>query len=506
MSFHYQSANASSGAGEFGINGWDAEINLGALDNTANNVRYVLIEDEVQERVEVIYQGIFDDRDGSDGGCITVDGGGYGSLPVEIPNRLIIVDSAGKLMGIERVDVDEGVGMEIFDYMEEQDGPNIHEILWNPDTLYQWCVAVCHIGSWIDKKGGLALCRKAAFVFGAARFGQAVVFGADKSALRVAWEEIENEQFRDSKDWYKLINPNSDKMFQEEVPGSNRYTQVPIPTGYDNPYEFRDVLDLDLLCIACQILEGWCIAVQERQKRIREMVRKQAIIGIVCTKDLEEDDQRCAICLESFAASTNENDGEGTNAAHIAVRTTCHHLFGLSCFNNWMKCHDNCPLCRQKLVGNDRLPHPRDQAIEAEVKEERTAGNRKIDKKDVRTIREGLLAWDGLTLDPEQHAICTSLIAQDRTRDAYDIMLQQLQTLRAVDNITGGPLCPILASCPSLKFLVCSSFRDDWGNLHRNARRLIDMYSGRTGNWSAWTDLQIKELKRMSIECNQRLK
>jgi Ring finger domain len=505
MSYRYhQAANTSSGAGEFGINGWDAEIDLGALDNTANNVEYVPVEYDMHSGVEMIYRDIFGDGGDPDGRYIAIDGSRYDSLVEEIPNRIVIIDSYGKPIEIERFDINEGVGMEIFDYMEEQDGPNIHEILWNPDTLYQWCVAVCHIGSWINKKGGLAMCRKAAFVFGAARFGQAVMFGADRSALRVAWEEIENERFRGNADWYKLINPKNDKMFQEEVPGSNLYTRVPIPSDKGYGYETKEVLDNDLLCIACYILEGWCTAVQERQKRIREMVRKQAIIGIVCTKDLKKDDQRCAICLESFAASTN--DGEGTNAAHIAVRTTCRHLFGLSCFNNWMKCHENCPLCRQKLIGNDRLPHPRDQAFETVLKEERTAGNRKVDKKDVQTIREGLLAWDGLTLDPEQHAICTSLIIQGRTRDAYDIMLQQLQTLRAVDNITGGPLCPILTSCPSLKFLVCGSFRDDWGNLHRNARRLIDMYSGKAGNWSAWTDLQIKDLKRMSIECNRRLK
>jgi hypothetical protein len=503
MSSHHQTANASSTVEEFGIAGWDAEIDLGILDSTANNEYYVVEDEEGEEYLvggeQTLAEDAVDNEAADDEE--TVDDN------FDILNRVIIVHPNGQPIGTQRLDISGGVGMEIFDYMEKAGGPNLHELLWNPDTLYQWCVAVCHIGSWIDQKGGLARCWRAAFVFGAARFGQAVMFGGDKSVLRTAWEELETMQFRSTADWYRLINPGNGNQFREQMPGLNLHTNVPVPQDDGCGYVLKDVLDVELLGIACQILEGWYLAVQERQRKHREVVRRQAIVGIVCTKDLEDEDQRCAICLDAFAASTSENAGEeGANSAHIAVKTTCRHLFGLSCFNNWMKDHGNCPLCRQKLIGENRLPHPRDQAVVTEMGEDKKAGSRKVDKRDVQTIREGLLAWDGLKLDAEQHVVCASFIVDGRTQDAYDIMLQQLQTLRAVDNIIGGPSCPILASGPSLKFLVGGSFRDDWGQLLRNTRRLLDLHSRDTGDWSSWSDLQIKELKQMSIECNRRLK
>jgi hypothetical protein len=428
-----------------------------------------------------------------------------GIINPRVPNRIIVIHPNGEPVNIELLDADGGIGMEIFDHMEGANGPNIHEILWNPDTLYQWCVTVCHIGHWLDRRGGLARCSKATFVFSAARFGQAVMCGANKTALRAAWEEVRTECFRNRADWYKLINPLNNKLLREEVSGSNLYTHVPVPRDDGAGYEFRDVPDVEILGVACEILEGWHLAVLERQKKNRELVRSQAIVGIVCTLDSNEEDQRCTICLDSFATISSSNASkDGASATHLAVRTTCNHLFGFSCFSSWMKDHERCPVCRQKLIGKGRLRHPRDQEGAIQARKEPTT-ERIVNTTFVRTVREGLLAGEGISLDAEQHVVCKGFIAAGRMQDAYDILLQQLKALKAIDEITDASLLPMLEGYPALTYLVCTSFRDDWCQFFRNVSRLMDHLCKKTGDWSDWSNLQIKELRRVSIECKKRL-
>jgi hypothetical protein len=57
---------------------------------------------------------------------------------------------------------------------------------------------------------------------------------------------------------------------------------------------------------------------------------------------LDDCDYSCAVCLDEFV-----------NGDRLRQLTLCGHQFHTACLDEWLGQHDNCPLCRAPVVGEE---------------------------------------------------------------------------------------------------------------------------------------------------------
>lgn len=78
---------------------------------------------------------------------------------------------------------------------------------------------------------------------------------------------------------------------------------------------------------------------------------EELIDSLVSLEDIPEDETFCSICKEPY-------DSE----EHVAVKTSCQHIFGKSCLVEWINSGQQgtrCPICRGALWGMPASPwHP----------------------------------------------------------------------------------------------------------------------------------------------------
>ena len=73
-----------------------------------------------------------------------------------------------------------------------------------------------------------------------------------------------------------------------------------------------------------------------------EVMDELAETKIEDVNKLASDKKNCVICLEDFENGDN------------AIFLPCIHLFHKDCILNWLKSHDNCPICKFKVSGENQ--------------------------------------------------------------------------------------------------------------------------------------------------------
>lgn len=65
----------------------------------------------------------------------------------------------------------------------------------------------------------------------------------------------------------------------------------------------------------------------------------------------------CSICLDEYkpndTISWAKDGGDAPSAYSGATASGCDHIFHHGCLESWLEHHDDCPLCRRKLVHED---------------------------------------------------------------------------------------------------------------------------------------------------------
>ena len=90
-----------------------------------------------------------------------------------------------------------------------------------------------------------------------------------------------------------------------------------------------------------------------KKKKIKKNKRKAGSIKLnknkvikdnkekIDTKNESKEDNICIICLAEY-----------DNQYHLLKKLKCNHTLCESCFNQWYKIKESCPICRKKLFSN----------------------------------------------------------------------------------------------------------------------------------------------------------
>ena len=116
-------------------------------------------------------------------------------------------------------------------------------------------------------------------------------------------------------------------------------------------------------------------------------------------KSIQNEDQRCAICLEGYGTISLEN---GT--LEVEMRLPCNHTVGSACIAQWLKDRNSCPICRREFFPAQPRPYLEHGVMDSE--EIDRAG----DPRNIRELNEEYCAQLGLD---EESGMVSWLVVQN---------------------------------------------------------------------------------------------
>ena len=238
--------------------------------------------------------------------------------------------------------------------------------LWYPMNATEWCLALLNTLT----PGGCyySYQLRADVLLAAARFGEAQLYGMPDRIMLTTLVELETGVCQSFREWRRtLLSPYSQKSGEQM---RERYTMAP-------DCGLLDCGERDFLIVQPEKTDGiqLCIVngkrlphlAQEGMRQLSNLIReyrvgkvierrKQAIRGFIDVMALVEHDQQCPICFERMDTRCEtwcKHDFK-SKPHHHPVKTTCGHIFGLTCLDDWLYSSRSCPTCRRVLYATDR--------------------------------------------------------------------------------------------------------------------------------------------------------
>ena len=240
--------------------------------------------------------------------------------------------------------------------------------LWYPTNATEWCLALLNTltpgGCYYNYQ------LRADVLLAAARFGEAQLYGSPDRVMLTTLVELETGVCQPFKEWRRtLLSPYSQRSGGRARGG---YTM-----GHD--CGTLDCGERDFLIVHPEKTDGFQLLIvngmrlphlaQEGMRQLSNLIReyrigkvierrKQAIRGYIDVMALVEHDQQCSICFErtDTRCETWCKHDFKTRPHHHPVKTTCGHIFGLTCLDDWLYSSRSCPTCRRVLYATGRCP------------------------------------------------------------------------------------------------------------------------------------------------------
>lgn len=240
--------------------------------------------------------------------------------------------------------------------------------LWYPTNATEWCLALLNTltpgGCYYNYQ------LKADVLLAAARFGEAQLYGSSDRVMLTTLVELETGVCQSFKEWRRTILSPYSQRSGGRMKG--HYTIAP-------DCGILDCGERDFLLVHPEKNDGIQLLIingtrlphlaQEGMRQLSNLIReyrigkvierrKQAIRGFIDVRTLMEHDQQCPICFErtDTRCETWCKHNFKSRPHHHPVKTTCGHIFGLTCLDDWLYSSRSCPTCRRVLYATGRRP------------------------------------------------------------------------------------------------------------------------------------------------------